>query len=332
MKHSIWKGSHYESGLRQGALLYGRHINLMEHLAVDRARLDYARACVPVYQRYFPEILDEIRGMADGQRADLEQMQAFLLSMYSFAVGNRCSCFAYSDEETVILGRNSDFLTEVEPFCDSPLYRLEGSAAFVGVTTAWTQMEDGVNEHGLAAGLTFMYPTRIAPGFNAGLLVRYILERCGTVAEAVKALERLPVGSAQAITLADRGGDAAVVECNCRRMEVIRPERPGAVFAANHFVTGALAPDQAQIPDTVHSHERYETMSRAFAGQKTWSVRQAEALLAGKMGFMCQYDRSLGMDTVWSSIYDLKNGAILRAEGNPSRSAFELDQRLKPGL
>lgn len=46
MNHSTWKGSHYESGLRYGATLYERRINLMEHLTVDRARLDYAQAAI----------------------------------------------------------------------------------------------------------------------------------------------------------------------------------------------------------------------------------------------------------------------------------------------
>ena len=37
-----------------------------------------------------------------------------------------------------------------------------------------------------------------------------------------------------------------------------------------------------------------------------------------------------GMDTVWSSVYDLKNGLILRAEGNPARCPFDPDGRLWP--
>ncbi|WP_330637400.1 C45 family peptidase [Enterocloster lavalensis] len=175
-----------------------------------------------------------------------------------------------------------------------------------------------------------MYPTKIAPGFNAGMLVRYVLERCRTVEEAIEAIRELPVGSAQAITLADRSGAAAVVECNCDSQEVIRPGDGGAVFSANHFVSRALTPYQAQLEDTVHSHERYETMERAFAQRKTWTAGQIQSLLAGEMGFMCQYDRSLGMDTVWSSLYDLKNDVILRAEGNPARCPFAPDGRLWP--
>ena len=37
-------------------------------------------------------------------------------------------------------------------------------------------MEDGINEHGLAIGLTFVYPKIRGAGFNAGMLVRYLLE------------------------------------------------------------------------------------------------------------------------------------------------------------
>ena len=76
-------------------------------------------------------------------------------------------------------------------------------------------MEDGVNEKGLAAGLTSVYPPSgasgplIAPGMNAGLLLRFFLERCASVEEALVWLKRLPVSSAQTFTLADAGGKIA---------------------------------------------------------------------------------------------------------------------------
>ncbi len=63
--------------------------------------------------------------------------------------------------------------------------------------------------------------------------------------------------------------------------------------------------------DDVHSHERYETLVNAFANSKDYSLDFIKNLLSGKMGFMCQYDRKQGLDTVWSSIYDLTEGTIL---------------------
>lgn len=53
----------------------------------------------------------------------------------------------------------------------------------------------------------------------------------------------------------------------------------------------------------------------------------ARDLLAGRFGFLCQYDRSAGMDTVWSVVYDLREETIWRAEGNPSRCEFREDTR-----
>ena len=68
-------------------------------------------------------------------------------------------------------------------------------------------MEDGVNEYGLAVGLTFIYPQDIIPGFNAGMLVRYLLEKCKTVKEAISFLKEVPIASNQTITLSDSIGD-----------------------------------------------------------------------------------------------------------------------------
>ena len=53
----------------------------------------------------------------------------------------------------------------------------------------------------------------------------------------------------------------------------------------------------------------------------------AAKLLSGKNGFICQYDRKTGKDTVWSVIYDLTNNKIYRTEGNPSRRKFKEDTR-----
>ena len=80
-----------------------------------------------------------------------------------------------------------------------------------------------MNEHGFAAGLTAVAPSHIRPGLNAGMLLRLMLETCRTVDEALTLLHSVPVASAQTLTLADAGGAIALVECSCRRMEILRP-------------------------------------------------------------------------------------------------------------
>ena len=51
------------------------------------------------------------------------------------------------------------------------------------------------------------------------------------------------------------------------------------------------------------------------------------SLLKGEYGFMCQYEDP-NFQTVWSSIFNLKNLMIYRAEGDPRKKKFITDSRL----
>ena len=335
MIHSNWQGSHYEAGFQYGAQARQAGVCLLTKLPPNQAeRLDFSRACLPLYERHFPQVLSEIRGIAAGQKVPFDRMAAFLLSMYAFTPDAHCSCFAFSQNGSTILGRNSDFFTWIEPVCDSAYYALDGAYPFIGNTTAWSELEDGLNACGLAAGLTYVYSDRRRPGLNAGMLVRCLLETCGSTDQAIAALERLPIASAQTITLADASGRIAVVECDCDRLEVRRPgPAEGAVFAANGFVSPRMRhgwPPAPNSQEDLFSLDRYQTLEQAFSRRPENPLAFAFDLLSGGQGFLCQYDRENGADTVWSAVYDLTGRRCWLAEGNPSRTPYREDQRLHP--
>ena len=205
-------------------------------------------------------------------------------------------------------------------------YRLSGGVPpILGHTTAFVELEDGVNAHGLAAGLTAVCPTVSRPGLNAGLLLRLLLETCRSVEEAVTLVRSLPLASAQTLTLADASGRVALVECCPERTEVCfpPPERP-FVCAVNEFHLTAMQSFRRPVPDTWQSEERYQTMERTLdRGWKGLDARGARDLLAGRKGFLCQYDRGSGHGTVWSVVYDLSGRTLWRAEGDPSYCPFQ---------
>jgi predicted choloylglycine hydrolase len=118
----------------------------------------------------------------------------------------------------------------------------------------------------------------------------------------------------------------AVVECNCEKMVVISPrEKEDFLVSANEFTSPEMQPYEIlNFPD---SRTRYGVASQAL-GSGGFSVGQARDILSGKHGFMCQYERKLEFSTLWSTVCDLKNGRIYRAEGNPSRTRFKEDNRL----
>ena len=333
MYHARFKGTHYEAGRRWGALLRknGKVLDSCPTFELGEAQTAFASSCHPYYETHFPEVLDEIKGIAQGNGVPTETLFAMLFSMYCFTFQNKCTCFAFSTGAETVFARNSDFLVSLEKSNMNCLYHLDGSYAFHGNTTAFVEMEDGVNEAGLAAGLTFVYPHLRAPGLNAGMLLRFLLEKCKTTAEAIEALHRLPIASAQTLTLADRGGDIAVVECNPKAIEVIRP-RPMELFVAtaNNFNSEKMRPYRNPEIDDWRSDERCHTALTALAQNGSrLTVPIAKDVLSGKTGFMCQYDRKQGADTVWSVVYDLKRKEIWRCEGNPARKRFLQDTRMK---
>lgn len=332
MYHVHFRGKHDEIGYHYGVSLAKHGQYLLDHVPfpITQERRDFARLCIPAYQEFFPEILEEIRGLAEGQHCDLHAMQAVLLSMYAIPPACNCSCFAAANDDHILLCRNSDFLTELEKCNTNVIYKFtDGSYSFTGNTTAFIEMEDGVNEHGLAVGLTSVYPITVKPGFNAGMLLRFFLEKCQTTEEVICGIRHLPISSAQTIIVADAGGEVVVIECNAEKTAVVYPskERP-FVCAANLFHSPEMLTLQNLDIDNWQAGRRYSTLIQTLSKScSSMDLQAAKDLLSGKNGFLCQYDRTTGKDTVWSVIYDLKEKAIYRAEGNPGRKKFAKDER-----
>ena len=334
MYHVTFRGTHREAGLRRGRFLasHGNFILQNAPFPVTQARLQFAQQCVPIYRRFFPAVLQEIEGRAEGQGCAPQALQAILFSMYAMPPASCCSCFAVSNGAQVFLARNSDFLLALQHWNGNVIYRLDGRCFhFTGNTTAFVEIEDGVNEHGLAAGLTSVSPGRIQPGLNAGMLLRLMLETCRTVEQALALARRVPIASAQTLTLADAGGAIAVLECNSSHLEVMRPA-PGRPFvcATNTFHSPSMRYACRAGVDDWASEPRYQTMLHTLQAKAGgMDIPGAMALLAGKEGFLCQYDKRGGRGTVWAAIYDVKCHAVWRAEGNPARRHFAQDGRFK---
>ena len=66
MYHGRFHGNHYEIGFRWGSRL-AKHANYILNnipFHITEERLRFAQYCLPIYQEFFPEILEEIQGIA----------------------------------------------------------------------------------------------------------------------------------------------------------------------------------------------------------------------------------------------------------------------------
>jgi predicted choloylglycine hydrolase len=89
---------------------------------------------------------------------------------------------------------------------------------------------DGINDAGLAVSLTFGGRRVVGDGFGVPIILRYVLETCETVEQAMAALTRIPCHMAYNVTALDRSGQLATVYLGPdRRAYVSR-----AAVATNH--------------------------------------------------------------------------------------------------
>ncbi len=325
MYHPRFNGKHYEIGVKYGKLLKKNNIDLFGLTELDDFQKSYGIQSEKIVRKYFQSACEEIRGMADGVGVPYERFSAWLMCISVCMELQGCSIIAFKDKGNVIFGRNNDLPPIFRKISSSALYAPNGGYSFILNSSAFVGAEDGVNEKGLAVGMTYVWGKELKPGMNSMFFVRYILENCATAEEGVAAIKEIPIGGAYHLVLADKE-TVAHVECSPQKMKIHRGD---FAVATNHFISDEMK-DYEETKNLYNSYERHKTAQNALSiNDRRKSVEYAKEILSGKLGFMCQYEKSLNFDTVWSTIYDLTNRRILRAEGNPSRVKFKEDFRLK---
>ena len=201
-----------------------------------------------------------------------------------------CSQAALSTPTGPVLVRNYD----LDPNLNEGLIlhsrwtgrRVMGSSEFL-----WG-LADGINDAGLAVSLAFGGRRAVGDGFGIPLIVRYLLEVCDDLDDAVAALHAVPSHMAYNLTLLDRRGRSATVE--------VGPERPARVrqpaLATNHQGTVEWA-EHGRFTATV---ERAEHLRRRLADPATDADSLIDAFLETPL---YNTDYGNGFGTLYTAVY-----------------------------
>jgi predicted choloylglycine hydrolase len=328
-------------GQKMGAIF--KQANAQFPIKLDSFQKKYGKESGKLLKKYFPEAAEEIRGITDTIGYDNELFTSWMMCMgcclYTSDVESvevrGCTAFAFTAKGQIIYGRTNDLPPFFKQVSKSVFYQPENGNRFLLNTSSFINGEEGINEHGLAAAMTFVMPKveEIQPGINSIFLVRYILEKCRSVDEGLAVLKTLPVSSSCNILLADKSEKMLVAECNPFELTVRKPLRnnnsESFIITVNHFTSRKMRKHEAGNHNEFQSAERYETAYTALmnTGDKG-GVTYAQKILSGKCGFMCQYEKSLNFETIWASVFDITNNKIYRAEGNPQKTKLIEDKRL----
>jgi Acyl-coenzyme A:6-aminopenicillanic acid acyl-transferase len=362
MIHLNNRGTGYEIGFQHGASCpqavrsayqaYGCPPGVTEAHVEAGVRLVEARL-----GRHFPDMLDELHGIADGSPlfpqgdgSGLTFEQIVTLSCYDVVIAaaepaRHCSTIGFADSDAgVLLGKTADW--NVAGAVNFTAWQRFEPAAGKGHTfvhygcagTVWT--EGGLNDAGLGMVLNGL------PVFGSGPdsvpwppLTRGVLQFCDSVQSAIQFLARYDVLVwGFSLTLADASGDLALVEVTPGAQAVRRPEPPngtgtlqGYLIHTNHPLCLETSGRQLDAADLARHGEpgldrnslaRYRTLERIVPrAPRTLASMQALLRDRSSPGAISQHGED-GQHTVYAMIIAPAQGRLWGAEGFPPQVPF----------
>ncbi|MBL10260.1 MAG: hypothetical protein CL402_07075 [Acidiferrobacteraceae bacterium] len=290
--------------------------------------------------QYFPELLEEMQGVADGASLSLDQILCMNTEFEFISTAHllpSCSNIGFkASEYGVLLGKTADWypdnsheFTMAQNFIPSDGYEFYhfGSAGAL-----WS--EGGLNKSGLAMVLNGL-PTTGSPTNSVPTvaLTRGVLQWCRDVKDAVAWLEKYDVLNwGFNLTLADKTGALCYVEVAPGQQAVFYPTKDYLIHT-NHCLEKnvqetQLAPDETALigyPDLLsNSRARYDNLMELVPG----SPRSLESMMAilrnrSTVGAISQAGESHGLKTVYAVIVAPEAGILWGSEGFPPESLFQ---------
>lgn len=244
--------------------------------------------CRRALKEHMPELLETWERLTE--LAGGSDRAARMLSLYCpppFITG--CSQAIWTRDQPVLI-RNYDYRPSS---CEALLLRSSwhGVSTLASIDCLWGAL-DGINEHGLTVALAFGGRRSVGPGFGIPLILRYVLECCQDVHQAVLALERIPCHMSYTVGLLDRKGDHRVVYLN--------PDRPTQAIEATVFTNHQARIDWREYAETTRTEERHAFIETCLRNTGE-SLEQFKGRFLEPPLYSRDYDNSFG--TLYTALY-----------------------------
>lgn len=152
------------------------------------------------------------------------------------------------------------------------------------------------------------------------------MEHCQNVNEAIEVLRGFHTSFSNNYLLADKNGDMVVVEVGPSHFLVRTPnEDESYIVCTNHFIhqTSHLNTNWSRTT------ERKSTMINHLTSKEHMTEEKAKNIMSDSNGYVCLNLKEQKFGTLYSLILNLNKLDILRAEGQPNRTKYKQDNRLK---
>jgi isopenicillin-N N-acyltransferase-like protein len=279
-----------------------------------------------VMAKHFPELLEEIRGVAEG--AQMPYNSILLETAYPFVAGAPSNCTIVSasssttSDKIPIVGRNYDFLMDFKK-CNQ-LRSVTGKNAkfsFVGGTITMLGVEEGMNHAGLFIGDAGWEPKELpsSRGLSSGQVMQLVLENCCSVDTAIDFIRQAPkfANNAGACYLIADRKEAVIIEMGLTK-SCLRKSEKGTLVASNTFLT--LIAQEIKPPEPT-AFTRYELARKNLHEHKgKVDIKFMRSLLSDHTIPVCSHNE---INTLRSVIAKTNKRTMLVADGHPCTSNFD---------
>jgi predicted choloylglycine hydrolase len=253
----------------------------------DAARPSYL-ACRAAIRRHMPELsssYERLIALAGGGDLAARMLSLWCPPPYISA----CSQAVFSRPRTVLV-RNYDY--DVGRF-EAVIARTRyGDRDVIGVSDCLWGLLDGLNDAGLAVSITFGGRRPVGEGFGISIVVRYLLETCSTVAQAAKALSRLPVHQAYNVTVIDALGESVTA--------FVSPDRPPLLQRLEVVTNHQVTIEWEQYAAATGTRDRERFMGALLADGVADERRLVRAFMEPPL-YARGFDRGFG--TLYTAVY-----------------------------
>jgi isopenicillin-N N-acyltransferase-like protein len=215
------------------------YLHLVEfHTGLDRdAALQAAKAFGPIIGAHAPDLLLEMRGIADGAGCSLVEIVLLNARSEIMSTTGECTALAAGPSVTnrgqVLLGQNWDWYTAVEPEPVLLRIRQPEKPEIITLAEAGQVGKIGMNSAGLGVCLNFLSHADQGQGMPVHVILRQMLG-CADLGEAVHAAYSVPRAGAANVLLAHAAGEILDLELTATDADYIYADN-GWLVHTNHF-------------------------------------------------------------------------------------------------
>lgn len=325
--HIYMEGESYEVGRTLGQMVLKAGVDLQNARSSALSARD-EQDIYKLFSEFCPGLNEEIAGFAEV--LGIPPRQVIFYSLTYLKPG--CSQMAVLPAQTAnghtLVARNYEFSDQMD---DMTLFttKVNGKYAHIGSASVMFGRADGMNECGLAVSQTstgipvgsmdFARKPAI-PGLQFWAVIRSLLDNCPGVDEAVYLAKQMPIAYNINLLVADRQGNAALLESFDGEKAVKRigsDTVEQCIFSTNHI----------HLPELKH-HEplsmrnslvRYDLINRSLNERMPIDKDVLKNILSTQYphGLCCHYyDEFFG--TLRSMVFDLNDGTLDMCFGSPA--------------